>query len=53
MAEEKGNFDFTLILKSGLGVAIFSVGGYLIGFAYEKGYADVFGIPLQLIKLNI
>ncbi len=53
MAEEKEKIDFTLILKSGLGVAILSIGGYLVGFAYEKGYADYFGIPSQLIKLNL
>jgi phage shock protein PspC (stress-responsive transcriptional regulator) len=50
MSEEN---DAKLWLKSSLGVAALSIGGYLLGFAYEKGYADYFGIPVQLVKLNL
>ncbi len=53
MAEGNEKSDVVFWLKSSLGVAAFSIGGYLLGFAYEKGYADYFGIPVQLIKLNL
>jgi hypothetical protein len=53
MVEENEKIDAKLWLKSSLGVAALSIVGYLLGFAYEKGYAEYFGIPVQLIKLNL
>lgn len=53
MNEVSEKNDANLWLKSGLGVGAISVGGYLLGFAYELGYASYFGIPVQLIKLNL
>jgi len=53
MVEGNEKSDVVFWLKSSLGVGVLSIGGYLLGFAYEKGYADYFGIPVQLIKLNL
>jgi hypothetical protein len=53
MNEENDKYDFTSWMKSGLGIGAISIGGYFLGFAYEKGYASYFGIPLPLIKLDL
>jgi hypothetical protein len=53
MSEENDKYDFTSWMKSGLGIGAISIGGYFLGFAYEKGYASYFGIPLPLIKLDL
>lgn len=53
MVEGNEKTDAKLWLKSSLGVAALSIGGYLLEFAYEKGYATYFGIPVQLIRLNL
>ena len=53
MSEENEKYDFTWWVKSGLGIGAISIGGYFLGFAYEKGYASYFGIPSSLIKLNL
>jgi hypothetical protein len=53
MSEENENNDFKLLVKSGLVVGAISIGGYWLGFVYEKGYADYFAIPIQLISLNL
>lgn len=53
MVEENEKHDVILLLKSGIGVGGISVAGYLLGFSYEKGYTSYFGIPVELIKLNL
>jgi hypothetical protein len=53
MSEENEKSNFELWIKSGLIVGAISIGGYWLGFVYEKGYADYFAIPIQLISLNL
>jgi hypothetical protein len=53
MSEQNEKNDTKLWLKSALEIGAISVGGYLLGFAYEMGYANYFDIPLKLIKLDL
>jgi hypothetical protein len=52
VVEENKRTDF-LWSKSGLLAGGITVVGYLLGFSYESGYASYYGIPIQLIKLNL
>jgi hypothetical protein len=36
-----------------VGIAVGSVLSYCYAYAYEKGFCDVFGIPVELIRLDI
>lgn len=36
-----------------IGIAVGSALSYCFAYAYEKGFCDVFGIPVELIKLDI
>lgn len=40
-------------LLSGCGVAVLSGAAYLTSYTYETGYAGFFGIPEQMIKLDL
>jgi hypothetical protein len=52
MPDSETKSVFKSLLISGVGVAAVTVIGYLLAFKYEKGYADYFGIPIRLIRLN-
>lgn len=53
MSDSESKSGIKSLLISGTGVAAVSVIGYLLAFNYERGYADFFGIPIRLIKLNL
>lgn len=42
-----------LLLSEGLIIAAASAGAYLFAFYYEKGYARVFSIPIQLVNVGL
>ncbi len=53
MSDSEPKSGVKSLLISSVGVAAFSVIGYVLAFNYEKGYADYFGIPMRLIKINL